>query len=271
MGIDVDGETDWFELPASDYEAKYSVTTSPANNNYVKLVKADQYDADIFVDNKSENYTGTAYNAPVEISDIKVYADVPTTYWGAQAIYEAGALGLMTGYNDGSLFGPEDPNTRAQMAIVLYRLAGKPYASDNEGAYSENEGWNTGFDDVDGNMYYSEAIAWAHAAGIVNGYDENTFGPEDPITREQFAVMLANFAKACGDYVATEDVDAVLSVYDDGDAVADWAADSVAWAVEAGLMGQDVESIWAGDAITRAQVAAMAVRYVDAFGAETVF
>ena len=272
VDVDNDGETEWFELPAADYEAKYSKTTSPANNNYIDLVKVGNYDADVAAKADSDNYEGTKWNVSVEVSDIRVFSDVPTTYWGAQAIYEAKALGLMGGYNDGSIFGPEDQTTRAQMAIVLYRLAGEPYSSDDEGHYSETQGWDTGFSDVDGNMYYSEAIAWAHSAGIVGGYGETgEFGPDDPITREQFAIMLANYAKACGDYKAPADADATLSAYSDGASVADWSRESVAWAVESGLMGQGVDSIWASDPISRAQVATMSVRYVDTFGAESIF
>lgn len=128
---------------------------------------------------------------------------------------------------------------------------------DNEFQYSETTGYNTGFNDVDGHAYFAKPLAWAHASGVANGSDGN-FRPYDKITREEFASLLANFAKNKGDYAAAAD-DALAGI-SDAASVSDWAEDNVAWAVENGVMGNG--GFVAGQSnITRAEVAAMAVNY----------
>ena len=138
-------------------------------------------------------------------------------------------------------------------------------ASVDEGlGYSENYGWKTGFSDIDetglGNMYYAKAVAWANKAGVVNGYDDGTFGPYDQITREQLATMLANYAKVINrDDVAL--VEGELDAMPDGGSVSTFAEKAVSWCVANGLMGNG-GSIRPSDTITRAETAAMAYNYL---------
>ena len=95
----------------------------------------------------------------------------------------------------------------------------------------------------------------------MNGHD-GQFRPTDDITREEFAAMLANYAKSTGDYVAPSE-DALDGV-SDSDTVSAWATEVVSWTVENGVMGNGGR-VAGQDNILRAEVAAMAVNYASKF------
>ena len=97
------------------------------------------------------------HDGEVQFSDIQ-------GHWGEQYIKKAAALGLFTGVEDGT-FRPHAAVTRSQFVTVLWRMAGKP---------SEEE--PSPFADVPEQQWYSEAIAWAYARGLVNGRSAGSFG-----------------------------------------------------------------------------------------------
>ena len=108
-------------------------------------------------------------------------------------------------------------------------------------------------------------MAWAVDRGVMSGYDAETFGVGDPLTREQFAAVLAN---ACGADVASADQSA-LGAFPDASGVSPWARRAVAWAVSGGLLeGEEApgggRALAPGRAVTRAEMAAMAMRAVRA-------
>ena len=162
--------------------------------------------------------------------------------------------------NSTKQFAPNVAITRGDVAIILGRMAG--VSTDlNEGQTSFWNGYDTPFSDVEAGAYYAKAIAWAAKTGIVTGYgDTGEFKPEQAITREEFATMLARYAEKVkgADISAPTDV---LDGYADATGVSDWAKGYVAWAVEAKAMGQNTDFLSAGLNISRAEVAAMAVRY----------
>ena len=82
-------------------------------------------------------------------------------------------------------FAPEHTTTRAQLVTILYRLAGEP-----------EPGGDSGFTDVEADTWYTDAVAWAAANGIVNGVSETEFAPGKDITREQLATILFRYAEA---------------------------------------------------------------------------
>lgn len=211
---------------------------------------------------KSDNYQVTADAYKFAVAESLDFLDVPSDSYYYDAIMTAVKdNGYMSGYSS-KFFGPDDQITRAQAAIVFYNMAGEKIST-ADGDYSELKGWKTGFSDVDGKAYYAEAIAWAEKTGIVTGYgDTGTFGPEDNITREQFAIMLSRYAQLSGNYDAV-DTEAVLAKYADGDAVSDYAADAVAWAADNGYIGNGSD-LMPSDSIIRGQVAIIAVRYQPA-------
>ncbi|MDN0070029.1 S-layer homology domain-containing protein [Collinsella ihumii] len=197
---------------------------------------------------------------PITVTDKGVFMDVPMAgQWYSQVVYDAVNLGYMNGYSGTKVFGPNDSITRGQVACVLFNMAG------GEDAYSENlfwnneiEGYETGFGDVSGKAYYAQAIAWAKATGVVNGYGDGTFKPDANITREEFAAMLSNYAEKLGDDV--EGAEADLSAFGDASQVSDWATEAIEWAVANEVMGNG--GFLAPTAnITRAEAAAMAVNY----------
>ena len=164
--------------------------------------------------------------------------------------------GIMSGYADRPLFGFYDNITRADVAVILYRMAGEPQADAPD------------FEDVDYGWYYGRAIEWARSTGVITGYRDadgayRRFGPNDPVTREQLVVMLANFAEK----IAGKDVgrsDAAASGISGWAQVSSWAREGMAWAVDEGILGgvstsHGPELQPQGNA-TRAQVAIMAAR-----------
>ena len=111
------------------------------------------------------------------------YTDVPTD-WAKEGICFVIENGLMVGTTS-TTFAPKDTLTRAMLVTVLYRMAGSP-AVDAP----------SGFTDVADGQWYSDAIAWAAANGIVNGVGGNKFAPSEPVTREQLAAIFFRYAKA---------------------------------------------------------------------------
>lgn len=175
----------------------------------------------------------------------RAFSDLDTGKWYHEAVDYVLRNGLMSGYGSG-LFGPNDTLSRAQLAQIIYNREGRPAAT----------GGNA-FLDVASNAWYAPAAAWAAANGIVSGYGDGRFGPNDNITREQLAVMLWRYA---GSPAA---VDRELR-FADADKAGDWALEALRWAAEQGLAGGKGGGVLdpKGNA-TRAEAAAMLMRYVS--------
>ncbi|MBQ8401352.1 MAG: S-layer homology domain-containing protein, partial [Clostridia bacterium] len=89
------------------------------------------------------------------------------------------------------------------------------------------------FADVPAGQWYTEAIRWASSNGIVNGYSDTAFGPDDAITREQLAAILWRYAKAGGHDVSHT---ADLSGYSDAAQISSWASEAMQWACKTGIL-----------------------------------
>ncbi len=158
------------------------------------------------------------------------FSDIHEGEWYTQGgLFEyAVDHGLMSGYTDSDLFGTYDPITRGQVAVILHRMAGEPTVAADP------------FDDVDEDAYYAPAIAWARATGVINGYrDENgaytTFGPDEPVTREQLAVMLCNYASRIAGLDVSSGLDEAASI-PGWENVSEWARPAMGWIVDRGIM-----------------------------------
>ena len=176
-----------------------------------------------------------------------VFADVQNNVWYSEAIAYVYNNGMMNGTEKG--FEPNAATTRAMIVTMLHRLEKEPAAG------------VAGFADVAGGQWYSEAIAWAAVNGVVNGYSETKFAPNDEITREQLAAILYRYAQFKGLNVSAK---GDLSGFADGAAVSDWAVEAMQWAVGAGLLNGNEQGRLAPTAgATRAEVAMMLMRFAE--------
>ena len=202
----------------------------------------------------AECYTLTDADFIVQVKKKDNFADVLPSKWYAQSVYAAKVNNYVNGLAGSDVFMPEANISRADAVCILFNMANGAVGSDDF-QVNEDKSYITGFNDVDGHAYYAKAIAWAKASGVANG-SNGSFRPNDSITREEFAALLCNFAKAKGENVKV-DSDAVLAGATDFSA---WAKDVVAWAKDNKVMGNGGFINGTG-AITRAEVASMAVNY----------
>ncbi|OUO44928.1 hypothetical protein B5F79_10715, partial [Olsenella sp. An285] len=147
-----------------------------------------------------------------------LYADVTYTDYFADAVAAVNDLGVMSGYTDAQgnaygVFGATDSLTRGQVATILYRLANGEGLVETEPVYNEIFGYETGFEDCNGKAFYAQAVAWAKSVGVVEGYADGTFRPEQAVTRQEFATMLKNYEQLFGDYSAADE--SVLDKFSD--------------------------------------------------------
>ena len=169
---------------------------------------------------------------------------------------------LMQGYYGSKLFGPNDDLSRAQTTKLLARLAGVVTTGENGSeTWNSESGTYTPYTDVEQSAWYALPVAWASKAGIVTGFDDGTFGPDQTITREQFCLMLQRYAEKYNMYEAADG--SALAAMPDASGVSDWAEEAVAWAVEQGYIGKGGVVDPQGN-ITRAQAAQIMVRFMDA-------
>lgn len=176
----------------------------------------------------------------IPANTITSFSDTPAGSWyltPTNYIYWASSNGIMTGYAGTTLFGPEDPVTRGQVATVLYRAS-----HDDDSATTDPDSFATysRFTDVEARSYYTAAIEWCADAGIVTGDTDadgnqiGTFRPNDPVTREELATMLWRWQGR-----ASGTVD--LNAWPDGTSVSSYARDAVRWAATKGVMTGSVE------------------------------
>ena len=180
------------------------------------------------------------------------FADVPESYWAYDAIQYVYGEGLMAG-TSGSTFSPESTTTRGQIVTILWRLSGSPVVN-----------YLMDFDDVDPAAYYAEAIRWATSEGIAGGYGGGVFGPDDPITREQLAVMLHRYAQHEGCDVSIGEDTNILS-YADAFDVSEYAVSALQWACGAGIISGtgDGSTLTPQGEATRAQAATVLMRFCE--------
>ena len=181
----------------------------------------------------------------VDVSEI--FLDVDPDAWYKDAVQFAYDNGLMTG-TSATEFAPDVTTTRAMIVSILARLEGVTAADD------------AGFSDVD-DEWFATAVNWAASVGVVNGFEDNTFRPNDAITREQLAAILCNYAAWKGEDVSARPD---LSAYSDAAAISSWATDVMRWAVAENLIsGVTNDTLQPQGAATRAQVAAVLQRFLS--------
>ena len=120
---------------------------------------------------------------------------------------------------------------------------------------------SAGFSDVNAGDWYADAVNWAASVGVVSGFEDGTFQPNAPLTREQMAAILYNYTEYKGIDVSNR---ADLSGYADADQVSEWAADVLSWANAEGLVTSVGDNRLAPqESATRAQLAAILQRCLE--------
>lgn len=178
------------------------------------------------------------------------FTDVPKGAWFYDAVRYVYEEGLMVG-TSATAFGPDVATSRGMIATILWRMEGCPAAAGE-----------SGFTDVGAGMWYTDAIAWAAAEGIVNGCGDGTFKPDDAVTREQMAVMLYRYARYKG-YDVTAGEDTNIMSYRDFAALDEYAISAMQWACGIGIINgtNDGSTLSPDGQATRGQIAVMLQRF----------
>ena len=240
--------------------ATVTITVTP-NEGYVlgTLTATDANGDTISLTNAGNGkYTFTMPSSKVTISATFVaegsqgtqmpFTDVASSEWYYEAVQYVYNNELMNGMS-ATTFEPNSTTTRGMIVTMLYRLENEPTAA------------SAGFSDVAAGQWYTDAVNWAAANNIVNGYGDDQFGPTDTITREQMMAILYRYAQYKG-YDVTASAD--LSAYTDAANISSYAVSAMQWAVGEGLInGITDTTLVPGGSATRAQVAAILMRFCE--------
>lgn len=230
-----------------------TVTASPSKGYVVDGVKVvDKDGKDVAVTGKDGKYVFTmpasavtvtgSFKAETPAPVALPFTDVKSGNWFYDAVKYAYAQGLMTG-TSATTFAPNGTMNRAMIVTVLYRLEKSPAVT---GASK--------FTDVPAGQWYSDAVAWAAANKIVNGYDETTFGPMNAVTREQMAAILFRYEQ----YKGLENVtlEENLNRFPDQNKISAYAIPALQWAVGQKIINGNADgTLDPTGTATRAQVA----------------
>ena len=241
---------------------KVTITVSPDEAYMLDEMTVTSGGKDVEVtDNGDGTYTFTMPSGDVKIEvtfaedpdweeePAMPFVDVDENDWFYDVVLYAYENGLMTG-TSADTFAPNTATTRGMIVSMLARLEGVTSAE------------SAGFTDVAESDWYATAVNWAASEGIVNGFEDDTFRPNAPITREQMAAILYNYADYKGYDVSAR---ADLSDYADAASISSWAEDVLAWANAEGLInGMTATTIDPQGETTRAQTAAMFERFLTA-------
>lgn len=167
---------------------------------------------------------GEKYAGPqgrITVLEAEPFTDVSDGDWFYNDVVTVYQKKLMNGTSE-TAFEPNTGMSRAMLVTMLYRLAGSPQT---EGSVSEL------FSDCADGTWYSSAVIWAHANGIVSGMGNGVFAPNELLTRQQMARILFGYRTL--DQTAEVDIELTFT---DADAIADWAREGVAYCVSEGIM-----------------------------------
>ncbi len=181
------------------------------------------------------------------------FRDLDLKLWYHDGIHFCVENELMQGLPE-DLFDPNGETTRAQIVMILWRLEGQPYVE------------RSAFADVSDGDWFAPALNWAAANEIVLGYADSRFGPNDTITREQFAAILYRYARYRVLNTSEAENTDLLS-YEDVQDVSPWAVPAMQWACGSGIINGVSEcALWPKETATRAQTAAMIMRFLVGSG-----
>ncbi|WP_127579605.1 S-layer homology domain-containing protein [Paenibacillus koleovorans] len=184
------------------------------------------------------------------IRSTKTFTDVESGSWAEESIRQAAAKLFVQGKAD-TTFEPDSQITRAEYPTLLLRVAGLM----NKSGHSE-------FTDVGNQDWFNRSVSVAAKLGIVEGLEDGSYAPEATITRVEAMTMIGRLMAALGigQDLSENEVDRILSTFDDRDAIPDWARKPTAISIMNGIIEGDGNWVNPGDALTRAQAAAISIR-----------
>ena len=221
-----------------EFAEKYDFE-SKVTKNFTLYAKWDKHD-----DEQSSTDTHNCPSLAFDDLDITKWYHFDTDYVIENGIFKG---------TTETTFEPDSAQTRAMMVTVLYRVEGEPATNRS-----------IPFADVDMGAYYANAVIWGQQNGIIKGYSETEFGPDDKITREQIAAIMHRYAQYKGYDVSVGENTNILS-YEDFDEISDYAIPSMQWAVGSGMIkGKSESTLNPLDNATRAEIAAILHRFIEA-------
>lgn len=180
------------------------------------------------------------------------YVDVEEADWFYEDIMKATEYGILNGMDYG-IFAPEGQTTRAQAAKVLFAISG-----------SVRYPFEKIFSDVYSYDWFYPAVMWANKESIVLGYEDGTFRPENNITRQEFVTLLYRYL----DEPSVKNDK--LASFKDSASVAAYARNAMRWAAENDILrGYEDQTIRPENNMTRAEMAALIVRFYESFVVES--
>jgi hypothetical protein len=204
-------------MPADDYEllTAYHIAADAATEAMKGSVYSDG----------QMNFTTTHFSTFYITEWLNPFTDIKKSNWYYKAARYTNINGLISGNGNSWTFAPNVSVSRAMMVTILWRQAGSPKSGGSD------------FTDVPKNKYYTDAVDWASANGIVSGNGDGTFAPNRDITRQEMAKMMHNYAVYLG-YAGAANTE--LSFGDSAN-IANWALDAVKWCAANGVINGDTK------------------------------
>lgn len=170
-------------------------------------------------------------------------------YYDVEFVYNRG---IITGKTN-TIYDPASTVSRAMAAKIFYRVATAPM-----------EIFDCTFFDVREGFWYTTCINWANQHGVMTGYGNGFFGPDDKVTREQFVTVMYRYSRKIG-MTDSKGSASSLDKYPDSGRIHDYARDAMIWAVNSGIVGKNTALLNPRGAMTRAEVAAIVRRFIEKY------
>ena len=244
------------DVPYSYRDGKYILNDSgivlPLNCSYYVMPNGDKVNFEYGVTVRPENPPKLC--VPRHILNklrrtILPFNDVTKEDWFYGAVSKVYFDELMDGTAHDT-FAPEKRMTRAELVTVIARLSGDDVSG---------MGSKLTYIDTPQNKWYSDYIGWASSEGIVNGYGDDSFRPDSPVSRQELAVIIDRYANATD---AEFEAVPIIDDFRDRASFSSWSADAIENMRVAGIVGGDPSGNYnPGSTGTRAELATILSRY----------
>ncbi|MDR6551971.1 S-layer homology domain-containing protein [Paenibacillus qinlingensis] len=182
----------------------------------------------------------------------KTFSDI-SHHESKAAIESLASRGMINGMTD-TTFAPNQTMTRAEFATIVTKSLGLPMQK------------STLFHDVVATAWYADYVGTAYSYSIVSGTSATTFTPNNTITRQEAAIMIANAAKLSGMDTAMSAIETrdILAQFGDYTQTAEWSRNALAFCYREHILSQDMLNIEPSTSVTRAEIADMLYRLLSA-------